>query len=291
MCTVRAVRHARRPILDVRYTRDKQLFTSLLLVFCSKGLGDADASAAERLICRLAAGPLSAHPCRTRRKYVRVGAYAASMPRKVPRRWAGKDQWRWSVCTVRAVRHARCPILDVRHTRDKQLFTSLLLVLCSKGLVDADASAAERLICRLAAGPLPAHPRRTRRKYVRVGSYAVSMPRKVPRRWAGKDQWRWSVCTVRAVRNARCPILDVRHTRDKQLFTWPPTNLPVRCALAGCGTLGGMDAARAPPRKDSRRVARAARARAFDNHALKNSAAFIPCIARTDRAHVHRRWS
>ncbi|PPT76529.1 hypothetical protein XaplCFBP3122_09390 [Xanthomonas arboricola pv. populi] len=39
-----------------------------------------------------------------------------------------------------------------------------------------------------AAGPLPAHHRRTRRKYVPVGSYAASMPRKVPRRWAGKDQ-------------------------------------------------------------------------------------------------------
>ncbi len=182
VCTVRAVRHARCPILDVRHTRDKQLFTSLLLVLCSKGLGDADASAAERLICRLAAGPLSVHPRRTRRKYVLVGSYAASMPRKVPRGWAGKDQWRWSVCTVRAVRHARCPILDVRHTRDKQLFTSLLLVSCSKGLGDADASVAERLICRLAAGPLSAHHRRTRRKYVLVSSYAASMPRKVPRR-------------------------------------------------------------------------------------------------------------
>ncbi|PPU27756.1 hypothetical protein XarCFBP6762_07910 [Xanthomonas arboricola] len=125
---------------------------------------------------------LPAHPRGTRRKYIPVGSYAASMPRKVPRRWAGKDQWRWSVCTVRAVRDARCSILDVRHTRDKRLFTRLLLVLCSKGLDDADVSAAERLICRLAAGPLPAHHRRTRRKYVHVGSYAASMPRKVPRR-------------------------------------------------------------------------------------------------------------
>ncbi|QNM63750.1 hypothetical protein XHV734_5079 [Xanthomonas hortorum pv. vitians] len=32
---------------------------------------------------------------------------------------------------------------------------------------------AERLICGLAAGPLPAHHRRTRRKYVHVGSYAT----------------------------------------------------------------------------------------------------------------------
>ncbi|SUZ26902.1 hypothetical protein CPBF424_06640 [Xanthomonas euroxanthea] len=43
----------------------------------------------------------------------------------------------------------------------------------------------------LAAGPLPAHHRRTRRKYVLVGSGAASMPLKVPRRWAGKDQSRW----------------------------------------------------------------------------------------------------
>ncbi|PPT87488.1 hypothetical protein XarbCFBP8149_11645 [Xanthomonas arboricola] len=34
------------------------------------------------------------------------------------------------------------------------------------------------MICRLAAGSLPAHHRRTRRKYVPVGSYAASMPRK-----------------------------------------------------------------------------------------------------------------
>ncbi|EGD21126.1 hypothetical protein XGA_0186 [Xanthomonas hortorum ATCC 19865] len=53
-----------------------------------------------------------------------------------------------------------------------------------------DRSAMERMIFGLAAGPLPAHHRGTRRKYVRVGSYAASMPRKVPRRWAGKDQSR-----------------------------------------------------------------------------------------------------
>ncbi|QNM60804.1 hypothetical protein XHV734_2014 [Xanthomonas hortorum pv. vitians] len=51
-------------------------------------------------------------------------------------------------------------------------------------------SIAELLSCDLAAGPLPAHHRGTRRKYVLVSSYAASMPRKVPRRWAGKDQWR-----------------------------------------------------------------------------------------------------
>ncbi|EGD21127.1 hypothetical protein XGA_0182 [Xanthomonas hortorum ATCC 19865] len=59
--------------------------------------------------------------------------------------------------------------------------------------------AMERMIFGLAAGPLPAHHRGTRRKYVRVGSYAASMPRKVPRRWADKDQWRWSVCMLQAM--------------------------------------------------------------------------------------------
>ncbi|PPT35733.1 hypothetical protein XarjCFBP7653_18025 [Xanthomonas arboricola] len=34
----------------------------------------------------------------------------------------------------------------------------------------------------LAAGPLPAHHRGTRRKYVLVGSGAASMPLRVPRR-------------------------------------------------------------------------------------------------------------
>ncbi|CAD0360263.1 hypothetical protein CFBP7900_31900 [Xanthomonas hortorum pv. carotae] len=45
-----------------------------------------------------------------------------------------------------------------------------------------NASVAERLIFGLAAGLLPAHRRGTRRKYVHVGSYAASVPRKVPRR-------------------------------------------------------------------------------------------------------------
>ncbi|MBB4759003.1 hypothetical protein FHT15_003725 [Xanthomonas campestris] len=57
--------------------------------------------------------------------------------------------------------------------------------------------------CGFAAGPLPAHHRGTRRKYVLVGSYAASMPRKVPRRWAGKDQSRWSVRMV-ASRGRQC---------------------------------------------------------------------------------------
>ncbi|MBB3832873.1 hypothetical protein FHR55_001039 [Xanthomonas arboricola] len=46
-----------------------------------------------RLCCRVLARPPSqdtpqVHPC---------SSLAASMPPRVPRRWAGKDQWRWSV--------------------------------------------------------------------------------------------------------------------------------------------------------------------------------------------------
>ncbi|MBB5859615.1 hypothetical protein GGR69_001272 [Xanthomonas arboricola] len=59
--------------------------------------------------------------------------------------------------------------------------------------------------CGLAARPLPAHHRRTRRKYVPVGSYAASMPRKVPRRWTGKDPSRESVCTF-ASKSMRCAV-------------------------------------------------------------------------------------
>ncbi|SOU10223.1 Hypothetical Protein LMG19145_01326 [Xanthomonas arboricola pv. fragariae] len=68
--------------------------------------------------------------------------------------------------------------------------------LCFESSNNTDRSVVERLLCGLAGGPLPAHPRGTRRKYVRVGSYAASMPRKVPRRWAGKDLSRWLVCVV-----------------------------------------------------------------------------------------------
>ncbi len=59
--------------------------------------------------------------------------------------------------------------------------------------------------CGLAARPLPAQHRRTRRKYVHVGSYAASMPRKVPRRWTGKDASRESVCTF-ASKSLRCVV-------------------------------------------------------------------------------------
>ncbi|QNM63264.1 hypothetical protein XHV734_4565 [Xanthomonas hortorum pv. vitians] len=59
-------------------------------------------------------------------------------------------------------------------------FVSLSVVMGALGSMKE--SAAERLICGLAAGPLPAHHRRTRCKYVLVSSYAASMPRKVPRR-------------------------------------------------------------------------------------------------------------
>ncbi|PPT50685.1 hypothetical protein XarbCFBP8147_09400 [Xanthomonas arboricola] len=55
-----------------------------------------------------------------------------------------------------------------------------------------DASGVERAICGLAAGPLPAHHRGTRRKYFRVGlqeaagqrSGAVRAPRTRPARFA-----------------------------------------------------------------------------------------------------------
>ncbi|PPT84659.1 hypothetical protein XarzCFBP7410_05040 [Xanthomonas arboricola pv. zantedeschiae] len=59
---------------------------------------------------------------------------------------------------------------------------SIFLGVVSEGDNSVDRSVAERLVCGLAARPLPAHHRRTRRKYVLVGSYAASMPRKVPRR-------------------------------------------------------------------------------------------------------------
>ena len=73
------------------------------------------------------------------------------------------------------------------HTRHKTLLHHVA------GLRAANKTTSRQLICCLAAGPLPAHHRRTRCKYVPVSSYAASMPRKVPRRWAGKDQARWSV--------------------------------------------------------------------------------------------------
>ncbi|SOU09204.1 Hypothetical Protein LMG19145_00286 [Xanthomonas arboricola pv. fragariae] len=114
----------------------------------------------------------------------------------------------------------------------------------------------ERSICGLVAGPLPAHPRRTRRKYVRVGAYAASMPRKVPRRWTGKDQARWSVCLVQARHDVRCsdcgspvsPSIEFEQQaslersdlkllgtpKQNQVFTRPSTN--ARCGVpAACG--------------------------------------------------------
>ena len=106
------------------------------------------------------------------------------------------------------------------------------------GMPQVHAVIAERMICGLAARPLPAHHRGTRRKYVPVGSCAASMPLKVPRRWAGKDPSRWSVCIFQ---------------KSNRLTFW--------CGgLADCGTVGGMDAAIEPPGMGSRRVPRAARA-------------------------------
>ncbi|MBB4756036.1 hypothetical protein FHT15_000691 [Xanthomonas campestris] len=58
--------------------------------------------------------------------------------------------------------------------------------------------------CGLAAGPLPAHPRGTRRESIHGGSGAASMPLKVPRRWADKDLSGWSCAQLRAGHGLRC---------------------------------------------------------------------------------------
>jgi hypothetical protein len=102
-----------------------------------------------------------------------------------------------------------------------------------------DGNGARHVVFGLVAGSLPAHPRRTRRKYVPVGSYAASMPRKVSRRWAGKDPSRWSVCV--ALLKATSKISGA-------------VSSPI------AGPCDGMDAATEPARTDSRRVAQAARA-------------------------------
>ncbi|MBB5860413.1 hypothetical protein GGR69_002070 [Xanthomonas arboricola] len=105
------------------------------------------------------------------------------------------------------------------------------------------AFAAERLVCDLAAGPLPAHPRGTRRKYVRVGSYAASMPRKVPRGWAGKDLSRWSACMVQTMPDVGCSdriasdqLPDSTRATSSFLHDYRFT---LWCGgLADCGTVG-----------------------------------------------------
>ena len=95
------------------------------------------------------------------------------------------------------------------------------------------------LICASAAVPLPAHPRGTRCKDVLLSADAASMPRQVPRRWAGKDQSRWSL---------RVTILKATSRLSGAVSS------PI------AGPCGGMDAATEPPRKDSRRVPQAVRA-------------------------------
>ncbi len=132
----------------------------------------------------------------------------------------------------------------------------------------AERSMVERYICGLAAGPLPAHPRGTRRKYVPVGSLAASMPPKVPRGWAGKDLPRGSVCVVRAV---HCVAMRMRwvpasglsapasvECDDDAIHRGQPARRAaisflsrhrpssLRGVLAACGTLGGMDLAKEP---------------------------------------------
>ncbi len=113
-----------------------------------------------------------------------------------------------------------------------------------------------RVIGGLAAGPLPAHHRGTRCKYVPVSSVAASMPPRVPRRWAGKDQSRWSVLRV----SAQQPATPNRTTRWFRFFQQKHQRTVWRGVLAACGTVGGMDAAIEPPWMDLRRVPRAVRA-------------------------------
>ncbi|AEO42278.1 hypothetical protein XACM_2006 [Xanthomonas euvesicatoria pv. citrumelo F1] len=89
----------------------------------------------------------------------------------------------------------------------------------------------------MAAGSLPAHHRGTRRKYVLVGSYAASMPRKVPRQWAGKDLSRWSVRMVHTMPDVGCwdhgPSSHLLHAGlrpgNGQVLREEPTNSLVRC--------------------------------------------------------------
>ncbi|MBB5675935.1 hypothetical protein FHR64_002998 [Xanthomonas arboricola] len=122
------------------------------------------------------------------------------------------------------------------------------------------------LSCGLAAGPLPAHHRRTRRKYVHVGSYAASMPRKVPRRWAGKDQSRWSVCrgahrAWRALFGGWCVEQTFHHKQsNKQAFNQATDAFSGAVSSPIAGPCGGMDATTEPTRTYLRRVPRAVRA-------------------------------
>ena len=95
------------------------------------------------------------------------------------------------------------------------------------------------LICASAAVPLPAHPRGTRCKDVLLSADAASMPRQVPRRWAGKDQ---------------SELVGV-HVFNKATYKLSGV---VSSPLAG--PCGGMDAATEPPGTDLRRVPPAARA-------------------------------
>ncbi|NIK06624.1 hypothetical protein FHY11_000090 [Xanthomonas arboricola] len=86
-----------------------------------------------------------------------------------------------------AAARVRCPCLAL---------PTKLMSLWSSAERDDVALRCRPVICGSAEGPLPAHHRGTRRESIHGGSYAASMPRKVPRRWAGKDRSRWSVCRV-----------------------------------------------------------------------------------------------
>ncbi|SYZ50708.1 hypothetical protein CPBF367_00980 [Xanthomonas arboricola pv. juglandis] len=95
---------------------------------------------------------------------------------------------------------SRCPRCDRCHaclSRWRSWHARACAIARSRCFTWPTAAENETMVCGVAAGPLPAHHRRTRRKYVHVGSYAASMPRKVPRRWAGKDLSGWSVCVCK----------------------------------------------------------------------------------------------
>ncbi|NIK63811.1 hypothetical protein FHR48_001335 [Xanthomonas arboricola] len=85
-------------------------------------------------------------------------------------------------------------------------------------------------------------------------SVAASMPPRVPRRWAGKDQSCWSVC--RAISRATSKPCDAVSSLFSKTTSQPSGVVSSPIA----GPCGGMDAATEPPRTDSRRVPRAVRA-------------------------------
>ncbi|CAD7726130.1 hypothetical protein LMG31884_39240 [Xanthomonas hydrangeae] len=142
------------------------------------GLHDACRFCAKASVC---CRRLHAYRRGTRRKHVRVGSYAASMPRKIPRRHACKHLSGF-VGGCRIKRRCCLPISSRKGWMQPRELTI--------AAHDACRFCAKASVC---CGRLHAHRRGTRRKYVHVGSYAASMPRKVPRRHACKHLRRVSV--------------------------------------------------------------------------------------------------